>query len=80
MPGDYAESWKAWEAASGGRAVLHGSPEEIKAMYDGLVQALLPMMPAPSENVEVQEDKVVGIGYRVYTPKGHKGGLPIGVK
>lgn len=49
-------------------------------MYDQPVQALFPMMPAPSEKMEVQEGGVNGMGYRVYTPKGHKGGLPIGVK
>ncbi|PPJ52349.1 hypothetical protein CBER1_09847 [Cercospora berteroae] len=79
MPGEYSKSWLQWEEASGGRAILHGSPAEIKGMYDALVQALLPLLPAPSENVAVQEGDVDGIKYRVYTPKSSKGGLPIGV-
>lgn len=37
MPSDHVEFWKQWEAASAGRATLHGSPEEIRAMTDALL-------------------------------------------
>lgn len=79
--GDFAlaESWKQWEAASGGRATLKGTPEEIKGMYDQLVQALLPMFPPFSENVDVKEGDVDGIGYRIYTPKGKSGPFPTAI-
>lgn len=66
-----AESWLAWEQAAGGRATLKGSPEEIRGQYDALVQALIPLMPAPNENVDVVEGDVDGIKYRTYTPKGN---------
>jgi versiconal hemiacetal acetate esterase len=66
-----AKSWLDWEEAAGGRAILKGTPEEIKGMYDQLVQALIPMMPAPNENVDVVEGDVDGIKYRTYTPKGN---------
>ena len=39
-------------------------------MYDQLVAALIPMMPAPNENVDVVEGDVDGIKYRTSTPKG----------
>ena len=65
-----AKSWLDWEEAAGGRATLKGTPDEIKGMYDQLVQALIPMMPAPNENVDVVEGDVDGIKYRTYTPKG----------
>lgn len=79
MSGQYAKSWLDWEAASGGRAVLHGSTEEIRGMFDGLVQAILPMMPPFTENVEVKEGDVDGIKYRTYTPKGVTGPLPTAI-
>ena len=74
-----AESWQKWEEASGGRAILKGSPEEIRQMYDGLVQALIPMMPPLPENVTVNEGEVDGIKYRTYTPKEGDGPFPIGI-
>ena len=58
---------------------MKGSPEEIKGMYDALVQALIPMMPAPSENVDITEGDVDGIKYRTYTPKGENGPFPIAI-
>lgn len=78
MPGEYATSWLDWEAQSGGRAIMHGTPDEIKGMYEGLVQALMPMAPPFSENVDVTEGDVEGIKYRIYKPKGVEGPLPIG--
>ncbi|EME38960.1 esterase-like protein [Dothistroma septosporum NZE10] len=77
MPGQYAQSWLDWEAQSGGRSVLHGTPDEIKAMYAGLSQALKPMAPPFSENVDVTEGDVDGIKYRIYKLKGERGPLPI---
>ena len=73
------ESWLELEKAMGGRAVLRGGPQEMRAQYDGLVQLLLPHYPAPSENVESKDGDVDGIKYRIYTPKSNKGGLPIGI-
>ncbi|WPH00347.1 Hypothetical protein R9X50_00317300 [Acrodontium crateriforme] len=75
----YAQSWLDMEAASGGRVVLQGSPDEIKGMYDGLVQALLPLLPPPSGNVDVKEGEVDGIKYRTYYPKGATGPLPTAI-
>ncbi|SMQ56207.1 unnamed protein product [Zymoseptoria tritici ST99CH_3D7] len=77
MPGQYAPSWLAWEEASGGRATLQGSPEDIKNQYVQLVTALAPLFPKPSENVDVVEGKVDSIGYRTYVPKNASGPLPI---
>lgn len=37
-----AKSWLDWEEMAGGRAVLKGTPDEIKGMYDQLVSALIP--------------------------------------
>jgi len=58
---------------------LKGTPDEIKGMVDQLVQALIPMMPAPSENVDVKEGDVEGVKYRIYTPKGEDGPFPIAI-
>ena len=74
-----AKSWLDWEEASGGRAILKGTPEEIKGMHDQLVQALIPMMPAPNENVDVTEGEHEGIKYRTYVPKEGNGPFPIAV-
>ncbi|EME86810.1 uncharacterized protein MYCFIDRAFT_49459 [Pseudocercospora fijiensis CIRAD86] len=79
MGGDYAQSWKDWEAASGGRAILHGSPAEIRGMVDGLMQALTPMMPPFTEAVDVKEGDVDGIKYRIYTPKAKSGPFPTAI-
>ena len=72
-----AESWLKWEEAAGGRATLKGSTEEIRAQYDQLVEALLPMMPPMPENTTVQEGDVEGVKYRTYTPKDGSGPFPI---
>ncbi|KAK3678138.1 Telomerase-binding protein [Recurvomyces mirabilis] len=77
MPLD--QSWLDLEAASGGRAILKGSPEEIKAMYAGLVAALAPQFPKPSENVESKDGEVDGIKYRLYWPKNASGSLPTAI-
>ena len=79
MPGEYAQSWLDRENMSGGRNVLHGTYEQIRGMYDGLVQALLPMMPNFTENVDVKEGDVEGIKYRLYTPKGESGPFPVAI-
>lgn len=77
MPGEYAQSWLDWEAMSGGRAALHGSPEEIRAAYVGLVQALAPMSPPFTENVDFKDADIEGVKVRIYTPKGVSGLLPV---
>ena len=73
----YAKSWLDWEEASGGRATLKGSVADIRGMYDGLVAALIPMMPAMPEGVDVVEGDVDGIKYRTYTPQGVDGRFPL---
>lgn len=73
----YAKSWLDWEAASGGRATLKGGPEEMRTMYAGLVEALLPLMPPMPEGVDVVEGEVDGVKYRTYTPQGSDGPFPI---
>lgn len=73
------DSWLELEKASGGRAPLRGNVEEMRAQFDALVQMLLPLYPPPSENVESKDGDVDGINYRIYTPKGNKGGLPLGI-
>jgi len=73
------ESWLALEAATGGRTALRGGPEEARATFGGLVDQLKPLYPPPSGNVNVQEGDVDGIKYRIYTPKGHGGHLPLAV-
>ncbi|KAK4495235.1 hypothetical protein PRZ48_013564 [Zasmidium cellare] len=79
MPGEYAQSWLDWESASGGRQILHGTADQIKAMYTATVQALTPLLPKFSENVDVQEGTVEGTKYRTYTPKGETGPFPIAI-
>jgi versiconal hemiacetal acetate esterase len=76
----YAPSWLKLEESLGGmRPVLRGGPQEMRAQVDALTQMLLPLYPPPSENVDVKEGDVEGIGYRLYTPKGNKGGLCLGL-
>ncbi|KAK3113876.1 hypothetical protein LTR53_008393 [Teratosphaeriaceae sp. CCFEE 6253] len=77
--GEYAPSWLALEQALGGRMILKGSIEEIRAQYDGLIAVLIPLLPKPSENVVSEEGEVDGVKYRLYWPKGTKGELPTGV-
>jgi len=79
MPGEYAPSWLAWEAASGGRATLKGSVAEMRAMNEQMMQALLPMMPPFPENVNVEEKTVDGVPVRIYTPKNASGPLPVAI-
>jgi len=74
-----AESWLKCEEAFGGRATLKGSTEEIRAQYDGLVAALIPLLPPFPEGVTVDEGEVDGIKYRTYVPKDVEGPMPIGV-
>lgn len=74
-----AESWLKCEEAFGGRATLKGTPEEIRAQYDGLVQALLPMLPPFPEGCTITDGDVDGVKYRTYTPKEGDGPFPIGV-
>jgi len=73
----YAKSWLDWEAAAGGRSALRGTPEEIRAQYDGLVAALMPMMPPMPEGVDVVDGEHEGIKYRTYTPQEGTGPFPI---
>ena len=60
---------------------LKGTPEEIRAQVDQLVQMLIPQMPAPNDACDVKEGDVEGIKYRLYTPKeaAKSGPLPVGI-
>ena len=75
----YNQSWLDLEKASGGRAILKGSVQDIRAMNDALTQALLPQMPKPSENVECKDGETDGIKYRLYWPKGATSDLPTAI-
>lgn len=77
----YKESWLALEQASGGReaTVLKNSVQDMRAAFDALGKMLAEQMPPMPQNVDVQEGELDGIKYRIYTPKGAKGGLPLPV-
>ena len=67
------------EKGLGGRMVLAGSPEEIKATVDQLSQLLAPTIPPPSEAVVAQDGEVDGVKYRTYRPLNADRPLPVGV-
>lgn len=75
----YQQSWLDLEKSMGGRMVLHGSIDELRAMDQQLIAFLLPQLPKPSENVVSKDGEVDGIKYRVYNPKGQSGPLPVGI-
>ena len=75
----YAQSWLQLEEATGGRAILKGSVAEIRGMNDALIQALLPQLPKPSENVESKDGQADGVPYRLYWPKGATSELPTAI-
>lgn len=75
----YAPSWLQWEEASGGRAVLQGTVQDIRQAYDGLVAVLAPMMPSFPDGVDVTEGDADGVAYRIYTPKDKSGPFPIAI-
>jgi versiconal hemiacetal acetate esterase len=60
---------------------MHGTPDEMKAMYAQLVAMLFPNMPPRSEGIEVKEGDVEGVKYRMYIPKeaAKSGPLPVGI-
>lgn len=75
----YAQSWLDFEAASGGRMVLQGTPADIKESYRALVETISPHFPPPSGNVTVKNGEVSGVKYRTYTPKNASGPLPTAI-
>ena len=77
--GSLAPSWLELEKAYGGRVTAKGTPDEMKAQYAAMYHALGLQRPKPSENVEISDGDVDGIRYRLYTPKGTKGGLPVAI-
>jgi hypothetical protein len=72
-----SESWLSLEAATGGRQPMRGPPHDARAKFAGLIQMLAPLFPPSSNNVGTRNGDVDGIGYRIYTPKGNDGGLPL---
>lgn len=73
------ESWQNFEKTMGGRMVLDGTPEAIKAQYEGLVQVLMPHAPPPPEGVDSKDGNVDGVKYRLYTAKDAQGPQPIAI-
>ena len=61
--------------------VMHGSPQDLRNMYDQLVAMLLPQLPPPSDAVDAKNGDVDGIKYRLYTPKeaSKSGPLPVAI-
>src|ERR1700710_736335 len=61
--------------------VMHGSPEEMRALTDQLVAMLMPQLPPPSDAVESKDGETEGIKYRLYTPKEavKSGPLPVAI-
>merc|ERR1712000_799788 len=70
------------EKSMGGRMVLKGSAEDIRAQIQQLIQILLPQLPPPSDAVESKDGEVDGIKYRLYTPKeaSKQGPLPVAIR
>ncbi|KIV88438.1 hypothetical protein PV10_08121 [Exophiala mesophila] len=77
----YTSSWLALEQALGARPVLQGSTLEMRAQFNGLVEALGPQYPPPSTAVHATEHDVDGLKLRIYTPESLASGtsLPVGV-
>lgn len=75
----YAQSWLDFEAASGGRMVLQGTPADIKESYRVLVETISPLFPPPSGSVAVKTREVSGVQYRTYTPNNASGPLPTAI-
>jgi len=73
--------WLELEKNIGGRVVMHGTPDELKAQYDQLVAMLMPQLPPPSDAVESKDGETEGIKYRLYTPKeaAKSGPLPVAI-
>ncbi|KAH7080861.1 carboxylesterase [Paraphoma chrysanthemicola] len=77
----YTQSWKDFEKASGGRTVLHGTPQEIRAIDANSAALLAPLLPPPSDATESRDGEVEGIKFRLYTPKeaSKQGLLPVAI-
>jgi hypothetical protein len=71
------QSWLDAEASSGGRVTFQGSPEEIKAQFQAVGEAIGPLLPSPSTHVEWTDGKAGSTGYRTYRAKAAQGDLPI---
>jgi versiconal hemiacetal acetate esterase len=74
-----AQSWIHFEKASGGRITPSGTPEEIRATYQAMLDASLQQRPPPSPNVEARDGEVNGIKYRLYWPKDADRSLPTAI-
>ncbi|KAH0352685.1 hypothetical protein KCU83_g3392, partial [Aureobasidium melanogenum] len=78
---DYTPSWLAVEESMGGqRTALHGNPEEMREQFDGMLAALAPLYPPPSDAVEAQDHDVGNFKVRVYTKtRASDTSLPVGL-
>ncbi|KAF2403807.1 hypothetical protein EJ06DRAFT_527408 [Trichodelitschia bisporula] len=78
----YADEWLKAEAQMGGRFVLKGNVDDIRAQFTGLFAGLAGMLPPPSDRVSAVDETVPGgPAVRVYTPveAAKAGELPIGL-
>ncbi|KAM5344689.1 hypothetical protein ACJ41O_010551 [Fusarium nematophilum] len=69
-----------FEETIGGRPVMKGTAEEMRAQFARLGQSLAPLYPPPADTVSVVQGSFEGTEYRIYTPKSApQEALPIGV-
>ncbi|KEQ57763.1 uncharacterized protein M437DRAFT_70565 [Aureobasidium melanogenum CBS 110374] len=78
---EYTASWLAAEKSMGGqRTALHGNSEEMRAQFDGMLAALAPLYPPPSDAVVSRDHEVGNFKVRVYTKTRASGTpLPVGL-
>ncbi|KAJ9636174.1 hypothetical protein H2204_005446 [Knufia peltigerae] len=77
----YLQSWLDLEKELGGRPLLQGSVEEMRAQVAELGQKLMSRAPTSSDAVESRDGYVESVRYRVYTPNdaSKQGPLPVGI-
>ncbi|KAM5358471.1 hypothetical protein ACJZ2D_015258 [Fusarium nematophilum] len=78
--GSSTNSPAQFEETIGGRPVMKGTAEEMRAQFARLGQSLAPLYPPPADTVSVVQGSFEGTEYRIYTPKSApQEALPIGV-
>ena len=64
----------------GGRNILLGTPDEMRAQYKTMVEALAPLKPPLPDTVIVSDDMIDGyLKVKIYTPKDSKTDGPVGI-
>jgi acetyl esterase/lipase len=61
------------ESMGGTRTALQGSPEEMRAQFSGLMTAIAPLYPPPSDAVTTKDYDLGGFCIRTYSKKGGEG-------